>query len=458
MNVKTLSIIIGLITFCDLTAVYAQHTTAGIDVENPESVETTDVLFSISLDKKDWIYTLDERPVFTLKMLVGNTPANSADVFYTIGPEKMKSTQSGKVELKNGHAELVGPAMTEPGFLRCDVQVSIKGKTYRAVATAAFEPEKIMPTGTEPLDFDKFWADAIGNSKSIPLNTRLTPIPNKSNDSVKVYQAEYEFFNNGVQKFYGVLSMPTKEGKYPAIIRFPGAGWLPLGGDQKNAAAGFITLDLYIHGRPVTLDRSYYVDLQNNELKGYQYKGVADRDSFYYKNAILGCVRSVDLIYSLPQFDGEHIGGWGSSQGGALSIITSSLESRINYLVALCPAMCDFNGYLNNRAGGWPHLFAKPELYADKKDQVIRTLSYYDVVHFAKRLKAPSFLSWGFNDPVTPPTSIYAAYNAIEAPKKLFIIPSGVHKIYPDQRDKTYAWLKKKLKATEGGPVSEFFN
>src|SRR5690606_40024683 len=101
MNVKTLSIIIGLITFCDLTAVYAQHTTAGIDVENPESVETTDVLFSISLDKKDWIYTLDERPVFTLKMLVDNTPANSADVFYTIGPEKMKSTQSGKVELRS---------------------------------------------------------------------------------------------------------------------------------------------------------------------------------------------------------------------------------------------------------------------------------------------------------------------------------------------------------------------
>src|SRR5690606_21832694 len=347
---------------------------------------------------------------------VNNAPVDNADISYTIGPEKMHASQKGNVKLINGHAEIVGKPMAEPGFLRCTVEVKIKDKTYSAVATAAFEPEKIKPTATEPLDFDKYWADAIGNSKSIPLNTSLTPIPSKSNDSVVVYQAEYEFFNDGVQKFYGVLSIPKKKGKYPAIIRFPGAGWLPLGGDQTNAAAGFITLDIYIHGRPVTLDRSYYVNLQNNELKAYQYQGVSNRDSFYYRNVILGCVRSVDLVYSLSEFDGENIGGWGSSQGGALSIITTSLEKRINYLVALCPAMSDFPGYLHNRAGGWPHLFTRPELYEDKKDEIVEALSYYDVVNFAKRLKVPGFFSWGYNDPTTPPTSIYAAYNVIQSP------------------------------------------
>lgn len=441
------SVLLSVATLVMLCQVQAQHNTAGIDVEDPKSAEIKDVSFSISLDKTDWIYSLVETPVFTVQLLVNNAPVDHADLSYLIGPEKMKATQKGSVKLSNGQAQILGKPMDEPGFLRCIVEVKIKDKIYNAVATAAFEPEKIKPTATEPTDFEKYWEGAIGSSKSIPLNTSLTPIPSKSNDSVAVYQAEYEFFNDGVQKFYGVLSIPKKKGKYPAIIRFPGAGWLPLGGDQTNAAAGFITLDIYIHGRPVTLDRSYYVNLQNNELKAYQYQGVSNRDSFYYRNVILGCVRSVDLVYSLSEFDGENIGGWGSSQGGALSIITTSLEKRINYLVALCPAMSDFPGYLHNRAGGWPHLFTRPELYEDKKDEIVEALSYYDVVNFAKRLKVPGFFSWGYNDPTTPPTSIYAAYNVIQSPKKLYIIPEGVHKIYPRQRIDTYEWLKNNLTA-----------
>lgn len=449
MNIRAvLYIIVGFAILCGPKEIYAQYSTAGIDVEEPKVVEVTEgVQLVISLDKKDWMYTLGERPVFTVQLLENNTAVKNKNVeaSYTVGLEKMEPTQRGKVSFRNGIAEIQADPLNEPGFLRCEVRVIFNGTTYRTVATAAFDPAKIEPTTITPIDFDEYWANNLTVSRSIPLNSKLTPISTKTNDAVVVYQAEYEFYNDGVQKFYGVLSMPRKEGKFPAIVRFPGAGWLPLGGDQTNAAEGFITLDIYIHGHPVTRDRSYYVDLQHNTLKAYQYKGIADRDSFYFKNAILGCVRSIDFIYSLPQFDGKRIGGWGSSQGGALSIITSALDNRINYMVALCPAMCDFTGYLHDRAGGWPHLFLRPQLYADKKEQVIETLSYYDVVNFAKRLAVPGFFSWGFNDPTTPPTSIYAAYNFIDAPKKLYLIPDGVHKIYPSQRIKTYEWLKESL-------------
>ncbi len=446
MKFKSFYSIFGCIAFLFLLfPAQAQYTTAGIDVEDPKSSETKGVDLSVSLDKVDWIYRMGEQPVFIINLSVDGRPVEETDISYTIGPEKMEPIQTGNVTVHNGSTRLEVPSMKVPGFLRCDVQVNVNGKIYNATATAAFEPDKIRPTAIEPVDFHGYWSKVVEGSKRIPLHSKLTPIPSRSNDSIAVYQAEYEFYNDGVRKFYGVLSMPKKKGKYPAIIRFPGAGWIPLGGDQKNAAAGFITLDLYIHGHPVTYERSYYVNLQENELKAYQYKGIVNRDSFYFKNVILGCVRSVDFIYGLPEFDGKRIGGWGSSQGGALSIITSSLDNRINYMVALCPAMCDFTGYLNNRAGGWPHLFTRPELYEDRKAQVIETLSYYDVVNFAKRLKVPGFFSWGFNDPITPPTSIYAAYNMIESPKKLYLIPPGIHKIYPEQREKTYNWLLKNV-------------
>src|SRR5690606_13823413 len=136
-------------------------------------------------------------------------------------------------------------------------------------------------------------------------------------------------------------------------------------GDQNNAADGFITLDLYIHGHPVIHDRAYYVDLQHNALKAYQYRGVEDRDSFYYKNVLLGCVRAVDLIHALPKFDGHNIGEWGSSQGRGMSIMTTALEKRIKYLLALSLAIADIPAYLNGRAGGLPHLSSPKALPAE---------------------------------------------------------------------------------------------
>lgn len=433
-----------LISFLPLSVLAQQHT-SGIDVEDPQSVAEPGVEFSIELDKPDWLYQLGDEPVFKFDIRVNNEPIEVGEVTYRIGPEKMHAIESGKVTLKNGQAEISAQTMGEPGFLRCEATFEWEDKTYKTVATAAFSPDLIKPYTEDPSDFDKFWSDAIQTAKSIPLNMVLTPMSNRSNDSVVVYQVKYEFHNDSVQQFYGVLSMPIADGKYPAIIRFPGAGWTPLAGDQNNAADGFITLDLYIHGHPVIHDRAYYVDLQHNALKAYQYRGVEDRDSFYYKNVLLGCVRAVDLIHALPKFDGHNIGAWGSSQGGALSIMTTALEKRIDYLVALCPAMADFPGYLHGRAGGWPHFFTQPELYEDKTAQVVETLSYFDVVNFAKRLTVPGFYSWGFNDPTTPPTSIYAAYNLIQAPKMLYVIPHGLHKIYPEQRENTYKWLKNKL-------------
>ncbi|MBC9797235.1 acetylxylan esterase [Sinomicrobium weinanense] len=434
--------VLCIVFWVNQQAAFAQST-AGIDVENSQSDEFKDIELAVSAGNEDWVYALGEEVVFNAVLSVDGAPSttDSISFAYTIGPEKMPAISQGTVVGKNGRAEIRGGTMRIPGFLRCKVTVEVDGQVYEGTATAAFEPEKIEPTAIVPADFDRYWKTAIKKSRSIPLAYQLTPIPERQTASVDVYQVAYRFFNEGPQTFYGVLSMPRRDGKYPAIIRFPGAGWAPLSGDQKTAEKGFITLDLYIHGRPVIEDRSYYDSLKDHELKDYMYKGISDRDAFYYKNVILGCVRSVDLIHALPQFDGENLGAWGSSQGGALSIITTSLEHRIDRFVALCPAMCDFTGYLHGRAGGWPHFFNKPELYKDNKEEVLRTLSYYDVVNFAKQIRVPGFFSWGFNDPTTPPTSFYSAYNAVPAAKKVLIIPPGVHKIYPEQREKTYSWL-----------------
>ena len=156
----------------------------------------------------------------------------------------------------------------------------------------------------------------------------------------------------------------------------------------------------------------------------------------------LGCVRAVDFIYSLPEFDGATVGVTGGSQGGALSIITAGLDSRIKFLAAFYPALSDFAGYLNNRAGGWPHYYKNTKPQPNE----VETLSYFDVVNFASRVKALGWYSWGYNDVVCPPTSMHAAYNVIKAPKDLHLYLETGHWTFPEQNSARISWIRSQCK------------
>jgi cephalosporin-C deacetylase-like acetyl esterase len=242
-----------------------------------------------------------------------------------------------------------------------------------------------------------------------------------------------------------MLSIPKKEGKYPAFLRVPGAGVRAYNGDAATAEKGFITLEIGIHGIPVNLDPAVYSNLGAGALSGYQNFDLDDKDRYYYKRVYMGCVRANDFIFSLPQFDGVNLGVTGGSQGGALSIITAALDPRVKYLAAFYPALCDVTGYLQGRAGGWPHLFDKNNLAFNNKKDKIETAGYYDVVNFARLVKIPGMYSWGFNDETCPPTSMYAAYNVIPANKSLYLALETGHWTFPEQNEKLFPWLLDKL-------------
>lgn len=225
------------------------------------------------------------------------------------------------------------------------------------------------------------------------------------------------------------------------IIKVPGAGVRPYYGDVSTADLGIITFEIGIHGIPVTMDASIYNDLGRSALDGYPFYNLDDKDKYYYKRVYLGCVRAIDFIYSLLEFDGSTLAVTGGSQGGALSIVTAGLDNRVKYLAAFYPALCDLTGYLSKRAGGWPHMFR--DLKAGKEQ--METAKYYDVVNFAKNVKIPGFYSWGFNDVTCPPTSTYSAYNSITAPKELLIYQETGHWNYPEQTEKSRQWLLSKL-------------
>lgn len=394
------------------------------------------VKVAISLDHSDWTYNTGEQVKFYVRITKNSQLLQNVYVSYEIGPEMMPPVIKDSLILKDGQLTIKGGTMKEPGFLRCSLTAHVDGYRYPALATAGFNPELIKPTTEVPADFNEFWEKAKAEVASLPLNPKLVLLPERCTEKVNVYHASIEYFKPGT-RMYGILCVPKKPGKYPALLRVPGAGVRPYFGVTDLAEYGIITFEIGIHGIPVNMEESVYNLLRYNALEGYWLFNMDDRDRYYFKHVYIGCKRAVDFIFSLPEFDGTNLAVCGQSQGGGLSIITAALDTRIKYLAIFWPALCDMTGYLYNRAGGWPPV-------GTDKDK-IETSKYYDAVNFARTLKIPGFYSWGYNDLSCPPTSMFAAYNVINAPKELLIVQETGHWTYPEQNDRHNQWLLDKL-------------
>lgn len=400
------------------------------------------VQVQVSTDRASATYTLNEEVKFTIRVLKNGHPIKEVKLKYQVGPERMKPVIDKEVLLNDEKLEVRG-TMREAGFLRCIASVSIDGKIYRGLATAGYSPDAIQPVMQSPEDFDAFWNSSKAELAALPIDAKYIPAPERSTEKTHVFYVNFQNINNS--RIYGVLCVPKKPGKYPAILNVPGAGIRPYAPDLEMAERGFVVLSIGVHGIPVNMDLSVYAALETGALKGYFFFNPENRDRFYYKRIYLGCVRSVDFLTTLSEVDTTRIAVTGNSQGGALSIVTAGLDPRIDFLAAVHPALSDLTGYLKGRAGGWPHFFNEVNLPKYDVDAISKSLAYYDVVNFAKRVTVPGYYTWGYNDETCPPTSMHAAYNVIKAPKELNLFLETGHWVFPEQRAALQHWLGKKL-------------
>lgn len=405
----------------------------------------------VAPDHRDWTYAPGEAVKFRVTVTADNEPIDAVSVNYTVGPDMMPGPAKSAVVPLEGLVINAG-TMTQPGFLRCIVTTEVAGRNYRGIATAAFAPEKITPYQTEPADFDAFWQKGREDLAKVPLEARLTLQPDACTDKVNVYHVSIRTLGQGWDapaRIYGILCEPKAPGRYPAVLKVPGAGVRPYFGDTALAARGVIVLEIGVHGIPVNLPKETYDQLLAGALNGYWLFNLDDREKYYYRRVYLGCLRANDFLTSREMWDGKNLLVMGASQGGLLSITTAALDSRVTGLSATHPALCDVVAPLHGRAGGWPHPFmpdaatGQPSAHATAAK--IATTSYYDAVNFARRLKVPGFYIWGYNDAVCPPTSTFAAYNVITAPKQLAVEFEQEHSYPPEQNDAIYGWVTKFL-------------
>ena len=414
-----------------------------LGVSAQERIGTVSV--RVTLDHSNWLYNLGENVKAKITVIQDGQPVPNAKVSYSFGSEMMPPTTEKSVAIPAEGLMIEAGTMKEAGFLRIIATTEMYGRKYRGLATAGFAPETIKPTQTDPADFDAFWNSGKAALAKIPMDARMTLLPDYCTSTVNVYHVSFQNVSgdgsSAPSRVYGILSEPKAEGKYPAILDVPGAGIRPYRGRPDIAERGIISLQIGIHGLPVNLPQEVYDSLGRSAVATYNTFNLDNKDKYYYRRVYLGCIRANDFLVAHPKFDGRNLAVTGGSQGGALSIVTAGLDDRVKVLAAYYPALSDVTGYLFNRAGGWPHMFRQAGEGSNRTKEKIETSRYYDVVNFARRVKAPGFYTWGFNDETCPPTSMYSSYNVITAKKELMLALETGHNTLPEQAERVTNWL-----------------
>ncbi|MDP3073654.1 MAG: acetylxylan esterase [Opitutaceae bacterium] len=358
------------------------------------------------------------------------------------GPIRWILTKDGVAPRREGTGSLTAGKfilrgrLDEPGFLQCRVTFQDhpeedKSPGLVALAGTAIDPLLIKPSLPVPDDFTAFWAAQKQKLALVPVNARVTPVPTKEK-GVEAFDVQADSIGAPVSAYFAKPSNAQPK-SLPAYLFVHGAGVISstLSHAVNWSTKGALAMNLNAHGVPNGQPVAFYTDLLNGELKDYRYRGRDDRETCYFLGMFLRLVRAIDFLTAQPEWNGRDVIVYGHSQGGYQAFAAAGIDERVTFFAAGVPAGCDHTGSTVGRINGWPKLV--PNLPDGTPDpRVQQTARYFDCVNFAAHTHAKAaIVSVGFIDWVCPPTSVYAAYNALPIPKQIFDDIPTAHVVSP---------------------------
>ena len=389
--------------------------------------------YYVSTDHADRNYAVGQQAYVRVEAQQGGVPLGG-DVWlhYTVEDEMTGAgRRSDSVRFSHGLAVVPVGTRSEPGFRACQLRFSGYDRTVKDFLKVGYSPERIKSYTPMPADFDRFWTKAVREARRVALEAEVTPLPQRSTEQVEVFLVG---LNAGPgYRVYGYLTKPRDGERHPVLFCPPGAGSKKIEPTTFYSERGYVYLNINIHNGL----NSELTDSTFNRLRAatedYWRQGLERPADFYYKKVYAGCVRCVDFLCSLPEWDGRNVGVTGGSQGGALTLVTAALSERVTFCSPFYPALCDLLGFRHQRAGGWPKYFQRGE----EVDGAEATLPYYDVVNFARRVSCPVYYSFGYADDTC------SAYNEITSEKALDVTPTSGHWRFTESNDHSLEWMRK---------------
>jgi cephalosporin-C deacetylase len=281
-----------------------------------------------------------------------------------------------------------------------------------------------------PADFDEFWSHTIEQSRAIGSPVRMEKVDTPLR-TIDVFDVTFSGF--GGQPIRAWLKLPRGAGgPLPLVIEYTGANG-GRGHAIENllfASSGYAHFHMDNRGQGSGWSIGSTADeaVTGPHIPGTLTRGIQSRESYYYRRLITDAVLAVEVASGLDGVDSNAIGLNGVSQGGGLALAVSGLVEGISAVVARVPFLSDIA-----RASTICDLEPYRELadyLATRRDEIPRVydlLAYFDAVNFSKRATATAHFSVALMDPVCPPSTVFAAFNAYAAEKTIDVWPYNAH-------------------------------
>lgn len=307
--------------------------------------------------------------------------------------------------------------------------------------------------GSSPLpeDFDRYWEESLAELEATPPELELTPSKFQAPNAECF---DLWFTGTGGSRVYAKLLRPAKAAKkHPAVVQFHGySGNAGDWSDKLNyVCAGFTVASLDVRGQGgLSQDMT---PVKGTTLRGHIIRGVDDPDpkKLLFRNIYLDTVRLTRLVMAMDDVDETRVGAMGGSQGGGLTLACAGLVPELNRASATFPFLSDFRRVWNMDLAKaayeeLQYYFRWFDPTHAHEEEFFQRLGYIDVQNLAPRIRCRIMMATGLMDTVCPPSTQFAAFNKITAPKEHVFYPDFGHEWLPDYNDRTFQFMMEMLK------------
>jgi cephalosporin-C deacetylase len=306
-----------------------------------------------------------------------------------------------------------------------------------------------MGVNPKPADFDAFWGEGLADMHALGTQAELVPA------DFQTPMAEcLDLYFTGVggarvhAKYLRPMNAPAK---HPAVVMFH--GYSGNSGDWADklgyVGQGFSVAALDCRGQGgLSQDAS---QVSGNTHNGHIIRGLDDAlngqpQKLLFRQIFLDTAQLARIVMAQPEVDPNRVGVTGGSQGGALTVACAALEPGIRRAAPTFPFLSDYRRVwdMDQAKDAYAELKTFFRLFDprhEKENLIFEKLGYVDIQHLAPRIRGEVLWAIGLMDTICPPSSQFAAYNKIQAPKSMVVYPDFGHEGLPGLNDKIFQFM-----------------
>jgi cephalosporin-C deacetylase len=272
----------------------------------------------------------------------------------------------------------------------------------------------LRSAGDRPPDFDGFWRTTLDELDAQDPAVQAVEVGRSASCSL----LEVSFRSLGGARIRSYLLRWNDDAPRPLVLH--GHGY----GDRYDVRWDWAQTGFHVAGVDVRGFGRSQAALPEPSRHGWILTGLSAPETSVLRGAVCDAVRLGEVTSALLGDAAAGVLRQGTSLAGGLAVMAEARRPRAQLLALAVPTF----GWMEGRrllasAGSGAEVTAFLDRHPAVEEDAMVVLRYFDTVHHADRLRAPSIVGVGRADEVVPAPTVCAFVNALTVPCELWQLP-----------------------------------